>query len=885
MHRLRGLFMRVLGAFGMRRGDDFDAELASHIALDTEAGRQRGLREEEARRQALIRLGGAEQTRQAHRDRGTLHGVESLRQDLRYSLRTLAKHYVVTGIAIFSIGLGIGANATIFSMVSRFVLRPAAVGDPATLETIYTTRQGERCCNSFSLPLYRDVRDQAHSFSGVAAYFDVLPASMQGNGGPERVWGQAVTTNFFDVAGVRMMLGRGFAASENHVQAVVLEAGLWRARFNADAEIVGKTVMLSGRPFTVVGVAAPSFHGIDSLLNARFWVPLGEIQALMPIAPESTSRSSHWLSVVGRLRTGVTRAEANAELATLAKHYAEAYPQTDKGGGFRTEQAGSLAPKLKRLMDVFLAALLLVVLLVLAIAATNVANLLFAQAVGRQREMAVRLALGATRRRLQRQMLMESLLMALAGGIAGVLMSVWSTRALSAFRVPAPIPLDLGLGIDWRVLLYSFGLSAVGGVLLGAGPAWAASRPRLASVLKGEELLAGRGHRWSLRAVLVVAQTAMAVVLLCLTGLFLRSLESAARIDIGFNRRDVVMLSVDPRLHGYSAARTVQFLAQLREQAAALPGVVSAACTDVAPLSGGNRSDGFHVLGAPAADAGNTSVDLYMATPGYFAAMGIPRMMGRDFGEETASSARTAVVNRAFVAQVMHGANPIGQQVVGAGVVYRIIGVVGDTKSRTLGEAQRAVLYRSLKQSVGSDPSMLGYTLIVRTAGNSATTLAALRHVVTELDPAMAVFHETTMEDHVRDAFFLPHLAALLFGIFGGMGLILAAIGIYGVISYSVSRRTHEIGIRVALGAQPAAVERLILRQGLKLCLIALMVGWPAAWMLARLAASFLYGIQPHDTLTFLAAPLFLFAIAMIASWIPARRASAVDPVKALRFE
>jgi predicted permease len=886
MQKLRAFALRLRGLFRTRRSeDDFAAELESHVALHTDDGIRAGLSPAQARRQALVRLGGAEQIRQAHRERGTFPGIESLLRDLAYGLRTLLKHRGATGIAVLSIGLGIGANATIFSMVSRFVLRPAPVGDPTTLLALHITHQGDQCCNNFTYPLYKDVRDQARSFSGVAAYDELIPASIAGSGEPERVFGQAVTSNFFQVAELPMVLGRGFVEGEQKATEIVLGAELWHRRFSGDPAIVGKSITVSGHAYTVIGVVTPAFHSIDQILDTEFWVPLGSAAQLSTHLPDYESRDAHWLAVVGRMRPGVTRLEAAVELDVLARRFAQSYPKTDKGNGFVFEQAGSLPPRDRGTFLMFLTALSVVVLLVLSIAGANVANLLFAQAAIRQRDMAVRLALGATRARLRRQMLIESLLLGLGGGALGVLLSLWSTHVLSLLHLPAPVPLDLTLRVDWRVLLYSFTLSAVSGVLLGLAPAWAASRPRLSSALKGEDALARPGRRISLRNLLVVTQIAMSVILLCITGLFLRSLESAAALNIGFSTQNLLLMSIDPRENGYTPERTIALLNQLEQRAAALAGVRSAIITDVAPLSGGNRSDGFQAVGTGPNLKSNDNTELYMVTPGYFETIGTPRLAGSDFGAETTTGPKVAIVNQAFAEIIFPGQNPIGQRVRSGDLIYQIIGVAGNVKSRTLGEETRPVLYRSLKQTVASDPSFLGYTLIVHTNNNPHTIEESVRRQIYALDPAMAIYNEETMDDHVRTAYFLPRLAASLFGTFGFIGLLLAGVGLYGVMSYSVSRRTREIGIRMALGAQPGTVERLVLRQGMVLTLIALALGWPAAWMLARMASSFLYGIQPHDAMTFALVPPFLAVIALAACYIPARRAASIDPMNALRTE
>ncbi len=363
-----------------------------------------------------------------------------LRQDLAYSLRRLSRSPGFVFTVVVSIALGIAANSTIFSMISRFVLRPAPVGDPGTLLALHTTHDGEQCCNNFSWPLYNDVRDQTRSFSGVAAYYELLPASIGGSGEPERIWGQSTTANFFDVTQIRMVLGRGFLPTEEHSPVIVLSNLVWRHRFNSDPAIVGKPITLSGHPYTVVGVAPPGFRGLDFILDPQFWIPLGNVEQLATSIPSRESRHSHWLAVAGRLAPGVAPSQASAELATLAQRLAKTYPDTDKGNGFLLDQAGSLPPRDKSTILLFLAALSVVVLLVLGIACANVANLLLAQAASRQREMAVRIALGAKRLQLLRQMLVESILLSLAGGLLGTLLSLWATSALSAFRIPAPSP-------------------------------------------------------------------------------------------------------------------------------------------------------------------------------------------------------------------------------------------------------------------------------------------------------------------------------------------------------------------------------------------------------------------------------------------------------------
>ena len=521
---------------------ELDAELRAFYETMVSRYRERGLSEGEARRLARLEFDSPENAKEEVRDARPGAMLASLMRDVGYSWRRLRKAPVFAMVTVITLALGIGANATIFSIVSRFVLRPALVGDPSTLMAIHTTHHNE-CCNSFSWPLFNDLREQAKSFSALAAYFELVPASISGSGEPERVWGQAATANFFDVVQLRMTVGRGFRGDEEHLPVVVLGHAVWQRRFASDPFIAGKAINLSGKPFTVVGVAAPGFHGVDQILDCQFWVPLGELEALLPNTGSMVSRNYHWIAVFGRLAPGVQSSQAKAELDLLAQRIAKAHPDSTDEDGFRFEQAGSLPPRDRPAVLMFLTALSLVALMVLGIAGANVGNLFLAQAAGRQRELAVRLALGATRRHLLHQTLIESLLLALGGGLLGVALSLWATKGLGAFHVPAPVPLNLTVSVDWRVIVYSFVLSVATGVLFGLAPAWTVVRPMIADAIKGEDRLARPGRMWSLGNVLVISQIAMSVVLLCATGLFLRSLESASQIDIGFRSEGVLMMA------------------------------------------------------------------------------------------------------------------------------------------------------------------------------------------------------------------------------------------------------------------------------------------------------------------------------------------------------
>ena len=875
--RLRNLFQKN------QLDRDLHDELSSHLQLHIDDNLRSGTTPAEARREALLKLGGLQQTIESVRDRRGFPFLESLLRDLRHAARLLRNKPAFTAVVVLTLALGIGANSTTFAMVSRFVLHSAAVGDPSTLLALHTTDQNE-CCNSFSWPLFTDVRDNSQSFSGVTGFYELLPASISGNGDPQRLWGQATTTNFFDVAQLQLALGRGFRSDEQSSPVIVLGNRVWKSRFNSDPNILGKSLTLSGHPYTVVGVAPPLFRGIDLFLDTQFWVPIGNIDQLLPNTSHFDSRDDHWIVVAARLKPGVTHAEASSELQVLAQRFAQAHPSTDRGLGFRFEQAGSLPPRDKNAILLFLGTLMIIVFLVLLIACANVANLFLAQAAGRQHEMAVRIALGATRSQLLRQVLTESTLLSLLGGTLGTLISLWATNSLSAFRFPVPVSLDLNVSVDSSVLAFTFLLSLATGLLFGLLPAWTAAWRFPSTALKGEDALARPGRFWTLRNFLVVAQISMSLVLLCVTGLCLRSLRSASNINIGFRSSGVLAMSVDPRLHSYTPERTVQFLAELQRRVSVLPGVASSAVTDALPLNGGHRSDGIQALGKKPLDPA-PSAELYMASPGYLDTLGIHLIHGRDFSNESTASARVAIVNQVLADKLFPNENPIGQTVFGGGVNYEIIGVTNNIKSRFLGEDLRPVLFRSLAQTVANDPSFEGYTVLAATNADSPSVTASVRSAIRDMDPTLAVFNEETIEHHLRGALFLPRLTGTLFAVLGIVGLLLAAIGLYGVMNYTVSLRTREIGIRMALGAEAVGVQRLIVRQGLQLTAIAFAFGLPAALLVAKLFNSILYGIQPHDAVTFISIPIFLATVAALAAYLPARRASKVDPTTILRSE
>lgn len=874
--------MRALGN-KQARNAEIDEELEAFLGESIGEKMRRGMSLKDAEREARAEIGSAAVVRHKVWGAGWEAAAERWWNDLRYTLRRLRRMPGLVLVVVLSIGIGVAANATIFSLVSRFLLQAPPVGDPATLVSVMRTFDHGRCCNALPAPVVKDLAQQAKSFSGVAAYFDAVPAAIGGGSEPQREWGQAASANFFDVMQMKMAAGRGFAASEAKAPVIVLGYGLWQRSFGGDPAVVGRPVDVSGHVYTVVGVAAKGFHGLDLLLDTQFWVPLDDLHDLVAKSPDPESRHTQWLRGVARLKPGVTRLDAEREMDVIARRLAADHPATDKDRSMTVQRTGSLGRD-ETALKLFLLAISVVALLVLLIACANVANLLLAQGATRRREMAVRLSLGATRRQLIRQLLVESLLLALGGGLVGVLLAFWATHALSSYRPPMPVAMDLGVHVDWRVLAYAFALSVTAGFVCGFVPAWSASRPTMPNALKGEDALAAPGRWMSLRSVLVVVQITLSLVLLCGSGLFLHSLQSAAKIDAGFRSRGVVMMAVDPQLHRYTPERAVVMLREVRERVARLPGVISATVTDGVPLSMGHRSDGFEVPGRPKF-AGSNVVELYMAGPEYFETMGIARLAGRGIGDENPSAAKVAVVNEEFVRRYFGGDNPLGHIVTDGGVPFTVVGVVKDTKSRTLGEDQRPVLYRALSQSIADDPSQDGYTVMARYEGDASALTRAMEHEIHAVDPQLAIFNTRTMEEHMEQALFLPRLVSALFVVFGVSGVLLAAIGLYGVMSYMVSLRTKEIGVRMALGAKAGQVQAMFVGGGMRLALVSLLLGLPLALAAAKLTGSLLYGIKPWDVATFTVVPLLLALVALAACWMPSRRAAGVDPMEALRVD
>lgn len=819
----------------------------------------------------------------------------NLLKDVRYGLRVLWKSKGFTAVAVVTLALGIGANTAIFSGVSAFVLRPLpGTGDPDRLVMMFENTPGGGY-NDFSYPDYLDYRAQAGALDGLFAESLVQAALGGEREQSDVVWGQMVTGNFFDVLKVRMQSGRGFLPEEDETPGthpvVVLAHDFWRDRFQSDREIVGKTVQLNGHPFTVVGVAPREFTGSKWALGMNFWVPL-MMKRQVEGGNDSwiKARGNHWLRLMGRLKEGATREQAAAELTAVAARLQQAYPD-DRNRDVRvlvlTEQDGRWS-EMSKVVSLSSGMALVVVGLVLLVACANVANMMLARAVVRRREIGIRLALGAGRWRVVRQLLTESILLALAGGALGLLVAFWMTDAMTNFFPSIPYQIVLSVSPDARALAFTLAVSVATGVIFGLAPAFQASKPDLVPVLKGETGYAGRARRFSLRSLLVVAQVSISLVVLVCAALFVQSFRNAKSIDPGFATHGAMLVSVNPGLFGYEKEQSREFYRQLTERVRATPGVEGAGLVDWMPLGDSSNWWGpIYPADQPPPPSGEgVGAPAEVVGPGYFKAMRIPLVAGRDFEERDRDGLKpeAIVINETLARQFWPGESAIvGKRLLMGRTKpdeLEVVGVARDSKMRTLGEAQRPAIYVTFEQTYRP-----GMTLVVRAPGDTGATVAAVRGVMRSLDPRMPLYGVKTIEQHLTWAFWAQNMAASLSTAFGLLALMLAATGLYGVIAYTVAQRTHEFGIRVALGAQERDILRLVLGQGMWLTLAGVAAGLVASFASAQLLASLLYGVSPADPAIYILVALVLACVALVACLVPARRATKVDPMVALRYE
>jgi predicted permease len=815
--------------------------------------------------------------------------MSTLFQDLRYGIRMLARNPGFTAVAVLTLALGIGGNATVFGWAQAVLLHPlSGVKDSDCFVAIETVMPGGGSYHTSSYPDYKDYRDQNHVFSGmIGTELIATNIKLPSEESAQRDWGLLVTENYFDVLGVGAVRGRTFHAADDHGAGsdpyVVLSYGFWQRRFGSDPNVIGKSIELNQHPFTVIGIAPKGFMGTIVGLAAEYWVPMMMQPEVLP-GESLTYRAPTFIHMLGKLKPGVTLEQASAEMRTIAIRLQREYPDTNKDVGVYVCPLWKAHYGLQDYLLPVLAFLMAVVALVLLIACANIANLLLARATVREKEIAIRLALGANRPRLVRQLLAESLLLSLAGGLGGILVALWCSNFLGFFMPPAHLPIGLSLGVDARVLAFVIILAVCTAMIFGLAPALQASRPSLSETLKeGGRTSSSMGGRHRLREFLVIGETVLALVLLVGAGLLVRSLRSAETSSPGYNVDNVLLTAMDLRSIGYSDDQSAAFFGQLLDRIKTFPGVQSASLTRWVPLwftgRGNTRPDIEGYTPEPNEDM---DIDYNVVGPHYFSTMQIPVISGRDFKDgDRPGAPLVCVVNQTMARHFWPGQDPIGHRLNSWDRWWTVAGVVKDVKYHSMNEHAESFLYFPFLQlAAGTDANIL-----IRTAGNPVALLGAVRQQVRALDPNATILESDNLRNLFNVSLFAYRTAATLAAVLGALGLLLAALGLYGVLSYSVSQRTHEIGIRMALGAAPGRVLALVIGQGMRLILLGLALGLAAALATTRMISSLLYGVTATDPLTFIAVSGILAVVALLACYVPARRAAKVDPIEALRYE
>ncbi|HYL11275.1 MAG TPA: ABC transporter permease [Candidatus Acidoferrales bacterium] len=821
-------------------------------------------------------------------------------QDLRTGSRVLLKSPGFTVVAILSLALGIGANTAIFTIINAVFLHPLPVEEPSQLVELFTrdTKTVQTNANfqltPSSLPNYEDYRGENSVFSSLAAATNFpLPLNWGGQAEPQQLNSYLVSANFFDVLGVKAFRGRTFFPQEDKKQGantvLVMSYGLWTQRFGADPNLIGQTIMLNATSYTVIGVAPPNFKGPLAIAPPDvLWIPISMRDYVLsgPVKDFENNRRFRWLSMIGRLKPGVTLKQAEAALKTIAAALEKQYPRENQGRTIElsllTESA--LGINNRRQFTLAGGVLMSVVGLVLLIACVNLANLLLAQASRREKEMSIRAALGAGRPRLVRQLLTESTLLSLVGGAAGLLVAYWGRGLLWSFRPPFLPDGSVDLSFDARVLGFTVGASLLTGLLFGIIPALKASDPDLNAMLK----TGGRGGTlgWThnrLRSLLVISEMALALVALVGAGLFLRSMQNAQKINPGFETKKLFQFFFDLGALRYDTAHGQQFIRDAVERARVVPGVVDAAVSSGGLFGGGIAGTTFREGEQTNPNDRGTLIIFNNVTPGYYNTMRIPLLRGREFTEfDREGSTKVAIINEVMAKVMWAGQEALGKRfyTFGDAQPFEVVGVAGNTTVLQVNQDPQPIAYFPLRQQF----SAVG-ALVVRTSGNPEALLGTVRSQVQQLDRNLAFTNGNTVGQFLNQGLWAARMGAALLGIFGFLALALASVGIYGVMAYSVSQRTNEIGIRMALGARPAQVLRLVLAQGMQLALMGAAAGVLVALLLGRYVSGLLFGVSGKDPLTIGGVALLLSAVAALACYIPARRATRVDPIVALRYE
>ncbi len=817
--------------------------------------------------------------------------METLLKDARYGLRMLIRSPGFTVVALVSLVLGIGANTAIFSMISAFLFAPLPVEQPSQLVSIFTTDVK----NPGPLPTshlnYVDYHDKNEAFTDILAYTFASVSYSSPGGESKNLGAQVVSGNYFDVLGLKAELGRTFLPDEDKTPGthpvVVLSHAAWQRDFGGDPGIVGKTISLNRRDFNVVGVAQKDFTGTDIGSGPDLWVPMMMHDVVQPGFDFYNQRRGLFLLLIGRLKPGVSTTQAQASMTALGSQLEQEYKKDNEGRNVR------LVPLLTARKDpngngqvgLTFGALMGVAGIVLLIACANVTNLLLARATKRKREIAIRLALGASRARLIKQLMTESLMLSLAGGTIGLFAAIWSKDLLRSLVPFGRGPNQEGPSIDPRVLIFALVVSILSGLLFGLAPALQASKPSLVPTLKGDITMpdGSRGVRLNLRTALVVVQVGLSLFALITAGLFVRSLQKAQSVNPGFNPENVVLMAFNLGREGYSEPQGRNFYRQVVERIRSVPGVVNATIARDRPFGGGFQRSVFIEGQEPPPGGRGVLVQTNNIATGFFETLGIPFLRGRDFAEtDNQQSPKVMIINQAMAARFWPDQNPIGKRLklFGDQDFREVVGLVGDSKYNSLTEPRRPFMYVPLEQEYVSQ-----INLHIRTSSDAKGLFAALRAEVQKLDPNLPVLAAQTLSERVENSLGGERRQATLLGSGGVLALILAAIGLYGVMSYSVAQRTREIGIRMALGAGRGNVMGLVLKQGVTLVSAGVVLGLGAAFGITRLLASLLFGVSAIDPVTFAGTSALLLVVALLASYIPARRATKVDPIIALRYE
>ena len=874
-----------------------DAELRDHVERQVADHVASGLGESEARRRAALEFGGLAQVKELCRDvRGT-RWLEDLVQDIRYGSRVLRRSPSFTIAAVLSLSLGIGASTAIFTLVDAAMLKPLPVKEPDRLVELLNESGDNRPGNAFSYQALVHLRDHARTVDIVASHQSDFFVVVDG-ASPELGGGQYVTGNFFPVLGVSAMYGRTIEPYDERTGApsvVVLSHAYWRTRFGGDRAVVGRMVRLDDRPFTVVGVAPSSFRGLVVARDVDFWVPLSA-EPLLRASGRMSNASANWLQFVGRVRGGHTLDEARAELTTLY-HPAVIEPKLAVArdaeararlGRFRpvVESARTGLATTRQQYGEPLTVLLAISGLVLLIACVNVANLLLARASKRRHEMAVRLSLGAGRGRVIRQLLTESVLLSLAGAALGMVLAYAACDYLIGFFATTRTPIMLEVGPDLRVLAFATILALATGLLFGLAPAWRAiSLAAPAASLRNR--VAGRRDRRALNHILVGAQVALSVIMLFCGGLFLRSLHNLRSIDKGFDSSAVLIINADASRARLNAERLRAMYGELIARLSAMPGVRSASVSHLTPIWGGGNEGVILVEGGGTSQRkGEVSVN--RVSPGYFATTGTPIHTGRDFNwQDTAGSAKVAIVNQTLARRYFDVESAIGKRLHLRGETFEIVGVVGDAKYYGLRGSMPPTLYVHWMQQHDAllEENVRLSQFAIRTGSSPHTLAAAAQETMRGATPLMAITNVRTFDEQVSASIARERVLSIVSGSFAGLGLLLAAIGLYGVMAYTVARRTSEIGIRMALGAEARQIGGMVVREALLVTGSGVAVGIVAAFLISRTLATLLFGLTPADPTTAAAVTAVMMVTGLMAAYLPSRRASRIDPTAALRVE